>query len=207
MPVKMLMRRLKGFFIYRVLHVDDTPHRIALGVAIGIFVTWTPTQGFQMMITLALSWLLKANKLVGVPFVWISNPVTLGAIYYPNFMLGRWLLGAHYEAPKFRHILMVSGDSWIRTWILRVQAWWSATYNVMAPLWLGSLIIGLALGVATYIAIRWTVVAYRKALERHRQHARQLRLEGKADKKRILPRRRKPRPETDQPEQHEQQSR
>jgi len=24
---------MKGFFIYRVLHVDDTPHRIAFGVA------------------------------------------------------------------------------------------------------------------------------------------------------------------------------
>lgn len=204
MPVKMLMRRLKGFFVYRVLHVDDTPHRIALGVAIGIFVTWTPTLGFQMIITLALSWLLGANKLVGVPFVWISNPVTLGAIYYPNFMLGRRLLGAHYEAPRFTQVLMVSGDSWIETWILRVQAWWSATYNVMAPLWLGSLIVGFVLGVATYVAIRYSVVAYRKALERRRRHVRELRKQRKARQKNRLPWRRRRDGQDEQPELREQ---
>lgn len=200
MPVKMLLRRLEGFFIYRVLHVDDTPHRIALGVAIGIFVTWTPTLGFQMLIALALSWLLGANKLVGLPFVWISNPLTLGAIYYPNFALGRWLLSGHHERPRFTQILLVSGDSWIETWVLRVQAWWEATYHVLAPLWLGSLTVATVLGLTTYVAIRYAVVAYRKALELRREHRRQLREERKTGKRR-RPRRRKDK----QPEEPEKQ--
>ena len=64
MKLRMLLRfianRLKTFFIYRVLHVDDTPHRIALGVAAGIFIAWTPTIGFQMLLTilLAIAWLI-----------------------------------------------------------------------------------------------------------------------------------------------------
>ncbi|MGC9453272.1 MAG: DUF2062 domain-containing protein [Phycisphaerae bacterium] len=182
MPVKMLLKRLEGFFVYRVLHVDDTPHRIALGVAIGIFVTWTPTMGFQMLITLALAWLLGANKLVGLPFVWISNPLTAGMIYYPNFALGRWLLGEQYEAPRFSQMLLVSGDSWIETWVLRVQAWWEATYHALAPLWLGSLIVATVLGMATYIAIRYAVVAYRKALQLRREHRMKIREERKARK-------------------------
>ena len=33
MPHRFVWKRLKNFFIHRVLHVDDTPHRIALGVA------------------------------------------------------------------------------------------------------------------------------------------------------------------------------
>jgi len=48
-------KRLKRFLVHNVLHVDDTPHRIALGVAIAIFVTWTPTIGFQMLLTIALA--------------------------------------------------------------------------------------------------------------------------------------------------------
>lgn len=191
MPLKMLSRRLRAFFVYRVLHVDDTPHRIAFGVAIGIFVTWTPTLGFQMIIALALAWLLGANKLVGLPFVWISNPVTVGPIFYPNFALGRWLLGEHYERPRFGRILLESGDSWLETWVVRVQAWWEETYNVLAPLWLGSIIVATVLGIATYIAIRYAVLAYRKALELRREHRRQLREARKARKGRLWKRRRK----------------
>jgi hypothetical protein len=173
MPLKMVGRRLQAFFIYRVLHVDDRPHRIALGVAIGIFVTWTPTMGFQMLLTLALAWLLGANKLVGIPFVWISNPLTAAPIYYPNFMLGRWLLGGQYEPPKFGRVLLAGGDTFVEAWINRVQAWWEATYHVLAPLWVGSVIIGLVLGAATYVTIRYAVVAYRRArrLRRERRQA------------------------------------
>ena len=84
MPLRFLANKIKRFFIYRVLGLNDTPHRIALGLAIGIFVTWTPTIGFQMVLTVVLSTLFRANKFVGVPFVWISNPLTVVAIYGPT---------------------------------------------------------------------------------------------------------------------------
>ena len=61
MPHRYLYRRLRmalwqteRFIKYRVLHVDDTPHRIALGVALGFFVTWTPTIGVQIVLILLL---------------------------------------------------------------------------------------------------------------------------------------------------------
>ena len=84
MPYRYVWQRLKDFIVHKVLRLDDTPHRIALGVAIGFFVTWTPTIGIQMILVVALATLLKANKLVGVPFVWISNPFTIVPIYGPN---------------------------------------------------------------------------------------------------------------------------
>ena len=90
---KYLLGRIERFLIYRVMSLDDTPHRLALGVAIGIFVTWTPTIGLQMVITFLLSALFRANKFVGVPFVWISNPLTIVPIYGPNYLVGCWLLG------------------------------------------------------------------------------------------------------------------
>ena len=62
MPHRYIIRRLRRFFIYRVLHVDDTPHRIALGIAVGIFITWTPTIGMQMILTVLISALVGANK-------------------------------------------------------------------------------------------------------------------------------------------------
>ncbi len=169
MPIRFLARRVKRFFIYRVLSLDDTPHRIALGVAVGIFVTWTPTIGLQMILTVAISALLKANKFVGVPFVWISNPLTVVPLYGPNYWLGSRLMGGEYSFSQF---IRAAGDAfelqggWFGA--ARVQAWWRAMWPVFPPLWLGSTIIGLVLGVITYFAVLYGVIAFRKHL--HHRH-------------------------------------
>ena len=44
-----------GRLAQRVLTLDDTPHSIALGTAIGMFVGLTPTVGIQMVVVLAVA--------------------------------------------------------------------------------------------------------------------------------------------------------
>jgi len=161
MPLRFIAKRIEKFFIYRVLHVDDTPHRIALGVAVGIFVTWTPTIGFQMILTVLLSWLLGANKLVGVPFVWISNPVTLPPIYGPNCYVGSLILGGRFSWGQIWEAF-ASASHFQGGLAGRVQAFWEATWKLFAPLWLGSIVVGAVLGVLTYFAIYRAVVLYRR---------------------------------------------
>ncbi len=161
MPIQYLAKRIKKFFIFRVLSLDDTPHRIALGVAIGIFVTWTPTIGLQMALTVALSLLLRANKFVGVPFVWLSNPFTLVPVYGPNYLLGSWILGGNYTWSTFISTIE-EATACEGGWLATMGAWWNATMSIFAPLWLGSIIVGLVLGLITYPAIYWAVVAYRR---------------------------------------------
>ncbi|MBN2294366.1 MAG: DUF2062 domain-containing protein [Pirellulales bacterium] len=162
----LVWKRLKNFFTHNVLHVDDTPHRIALGVAIGVFVTWTPTIGFQMVLTIALAWLLRANKFVGVPFVWISNPLTLVPIYMPNYLIGRWILGSEVPPPDFAKVVDATGG-----WLETVGTWWSVTWHAFLPLWLGSLLVGLALAIPSYFATYRALVIYRRKLYNlHLQH-------------------------------------
>jgi len=167
MPIKFVARKLERFFIYRVLHVDDTPHRIALGLAIGIFVTWTPTMGLQMILTIAIAALLRANKFVGVPFVWISNPVTAVPLYGFNFLVGTWILPGEYSLSKFTDAVsdaVFTGGGWTD----KIAAWWGATIDFFWPLWVGSLVVALVLGITTYIVTRWAVVRYRKIW--HKRH-------------------------------------
>ena len=163
MPHRLIARRLKYFFISRVLRVDDTPRRIALGVAIGIFITWTPTIGFQMILTVALAWLLGANKLVGVPFVWISNPATAWFIYYPNYWVGNKILGGDWPKPDF-----IKGMRWNGSWVRTVQTWWTEIYRAIPPLFLGSILMGLMLGAIAYFATYYAVVKYREHRRRRR---------------------------------------
>ncbi len=166
MPHRYLIKRFRQWFIYRVLHVDDTPHRIALGVAVGIFITWTPTIGLQMLLCVLLSALVGANKFVGLPFVWLSNPLTVIPIYWPNFLLGNWILQGQANpesftnAAKLAMTFQAEGNLAMRL-IGRIQSWWSATNEILLPLWLGSLLIATLLGLCTYLIISRVVTAYR----------------------------------------------
>ena len=66
---RLLSRRIRRFIIHNILHADDPPHRLALGVAIGMFMTFTPTVGVQSILVALTAWVLRANKLVGMPMV------------------------------------------------------------------------------------------------------------------------------------------
>ncbi|MBN1943817.1 MAG: DUF2062 domain-containing protein [Phycisphaerae bacterium] len=155
--IKFFAYGVERFLMYRVFSLDDTPHRLALGVAIGIFVTWTPTIGLQMVLTVALAWLLGANKLVGVPFVWLSNPATIIPVYGPNYLIGCWILdrpadGWHkvIEAIRFQGGLYE-----------RVTEWYDVTRAIFWELWVGSLVVALVLGVMSYFTMYRMIVVYR----------------------------------------------
>ena len=160
MPYRYLARKAKDFLVYRVLGVNDTPHRIALGVAVGMFVAWTPTVGIQMVLTALICALLGANKVVGLPWVWITNPATMVPIYYWNYRLGRLVLGGHWPPLRLRKAMQTPG------WWQKFHVLLHETMVVAWPLWLGSVIVGLAMAVPMYFAVRWAVTAYGQ----HRRH-------------------------------------
>lgn len=177
MPIQYLRRRLrlagwraKQFIKYRLLHVDDTPHRIALAVAIAMFVNWTPTSGIQMALVLLLATLLRANKAVGLLVVWLSNPVTIIPILYPNYLLGAWLIPGSQTKTladwKAMVAGMLNGDL---SWVDRMWNFWRFSLDIMLPLWVGSLINGLLIGALSYWLARLAVVRYRRRFGQRRQ--------------------------------------
>ncbi len=159
MPYRYIARKAKDFFLYRVLHVDDTPHRIALGVALGMFTGWLPIVGIQMMVTLVLATIFRANKIVGLPWVWISNPVTMPVMYAIDYWAGRLVMLQPLDNPigLFEKALSVRGGVWTV-----VTAWLKATWDLAVPLMLGGFVVALIWGVPTYFVIRWAVVTYRR---------------------------------------------
>jgi len=161
MPYRFLAKKAKDFFVYRVLGINDTPHRIALGVAVGMFVAWTPTVGIQMVLTAFIAAMLGANKVVGLPWVWISNPATMLPIYYWNYRIGRLMLGGDWPPLRLRKVVRTEGW-WQKFWVLLHE-----TVVVAWPLWMGSLIVAAATAVPTYFIIRWAVIAYRRHRHRH----------------------------------------
>ena len=166
--VTFIVKKIERFLVYRVLSINDSPHRIALGVAIGIFVTWTPTMGLQMMLTVALCFLLRANKFVGVPFVWISNPLTIVPIYGPNYFVGcRILDHPATDAWKTLHRASTAATD---GWLDRIGTWFDAIKPIFLELWVGSIVVGLVLGIITYFVVYSMVIIYRAKLKAFHEH-------------------------------------
>ncbi|MDZ4852569.1 MAG: DUF2062 domain-containing protein [Pirellulaceae bacterium] len=151
-------RRSREFIIHNILHADDPPHRLALGVGLAMFVTFTPTIGFQMGLVFALCWFLGGNKLVGLPLVWISNPATLVPIYYPCLWLGETLLGEpHRNFKSFKCIYSGAPDEWLP----KVKYFGGTLKDMAIELWLGCIVVGGTLGILFYFITYWAVYSYR----------------------------------------------
>ncbi len=129
-----------------------------------MFVAFTPTIGFQMAIVVLLTCFLRANKAIGVPLVWISNPLTIAPLFYVGYTIGRCMLG---WAPL--------DESWWLALYAPPEGWWSATWfywdrtvEIAWPLWLGCLLMGLVASIPAYCLVFYLAKGLREAVRPHR---------------------------------------
>lgn len=169
-------RKAKRFVLLRVLHANDPPHALALGLAIGVFVAMTPTIGAQMVIAAAIAASMRANKLLSVAAVWISNPVTMVQIYYVNWRVGQYFVdtSAVTGEPGVRQqideiITRIGGLSNLFFHLLD-KIFWSDVLRLVwelgVELWIGSFIIGAACALPSYAISRWLITSYRQRFPR-----------------------------------------
>lgn len=169
-----MLARLRHLIVTRILGVQDSPRRIARGVALGMLVAWTPTLGFQIMIYVALATLLRANKVAGIPLLFISNPLTAVPLYWGCWKLGDHLInaGTAGESAGAQAIarLRAAGESaagaswWHDIWTAQFwEALGRTLLDLGLELWVGSLVIGVSLAVPSYVLTLYGVRAYRRA--------------------------------------------
>lgn len=159
--------KTRRFLVHTILHADDTPHRIALGVAVGIFIGFSPTIGLQMVLALALAALLGANRLVCIPMVWITNPVTLGPIYWACWRVGSALLPSNGVGDGSAVVQRVETmyQTVGLTTVVREDFWRQLLgrfIDVGTELWVGCFVVGIVASFIAYFAARWLVVLARK---------------------------------------------
>jgi len=176
-------RRLRHLVIYRILHVDDTPHRIALGVAVGLFVACSPLIGLHMLVALLLCMLVQANRAVSILVVWVSNPATFLPIISFNWVVGRTILpgSALRDAAEVRHLFRqllgtAEGITGFVGHVFSVE-FWAALFHLFwqlgVELWIGSILVGGVAAVIGYFVTRRAVI-WRRILRRlHRQRCAQ----------------------------------
>lgn len=147
-------------------------------MAVGLFVAFTPLLGFQMLIALSLAALIRANKTVTIPIVWITNPVTALPIYGSCWWLGRWILTGSFsgDPSQFESILGVppeySGLGAL-THLHETEFWKYLAGLILSlgvELWVGCLVAGVVSAAIGYFVSRRVIIVYRR-----RRAARKLR--------------------------------
>lgn len=144
-----------------VTSLHDTPHAIALGASVGVFIGMTPTVGFQMILA-GLIWyvcrpLLHFNCKIAIISVYVSNPITTLPIFWFNYCVGRMFLGGGMTFAEFRDVLLGQGGG-------PGVAWWRPVVTLFVeigwPLLLGSVIVAGVCALLTYPAVRWALESF-----------------------------------------------
>ena len=162
----------------RILHTSDSPHHIALGVLLGLFVAWSPAFGLHMLLALTLCIVFRANKLVAIIFVWVCNPFTIIPIYYPSYLLGRMVMklfrynsGTQLSSTQVYQLFEQFTLSSAFTRLHSISFWhnlFSFLWHKGLELWIGATLMGLFVGLIGYVLTFYIVVWYRKKNPRRR---------------------------------------
>lgn len=178
-------QRSVGYVNLRMRRIPDTPHRIALGVAIGIFMCFSPLFGIHIALAVALAFAFRANFVSAVAATFLVTPITLPFIVAGCLKLGRRLMGIGESEGDIKAVMdsfWYAGDAiWkiVKSWFGFGEADYTGLTDFFAdifvPYLVGGTILGLVLGAASYFATKPAIAAYKHARYRKMRERREKR--------------------------------
>lgn len=143
--MRKLVEHVKGLG-KKLLTLRDTPHAIAGGVAIGVFIGFTPLFGIKTLLSLGVAYLLRCNPIAAVIAVSLHDIVTplWPVLLRIEYDIGFWLLShPHHLPPKMEmHHIHVSE-------MLK----WTTFFHVGLPLLVGSLFLAAPAAALFYFVL------------------------------------------------------
>lgn len=183
-PMVRLSRLFRHFLrrrLRRHMRGPATSRQIAGGVALGVFVGFTPTMGLQMVIAGVLATLVKVSRIPAMMAVYITNPFTAAPIYGACYLLGANLLRPFGFRPLRWEViqqLFVNPEDvgfWEKVYD-KLDKLFHLGRETFAALWLGCTLAGIAFAVISYYVTLRFVTGHRliKAERQARRAARRL---------------------------------
>ncbi|HCI03024.1 MAG: ATP-binding protein [Oceanospirillaceae bacterium] len=110
---------------------------IAKAFAIGVFCSMLPIP-FQMVLAAYVAYLCAANLPISVALVWISNPLTMPALYLFQYKLGSWVMGEEVRNPLFE---------------LSISWFYGRLEEIWQPFLLGAFICAIVGSILGYVVV------------------------------------------------------
>ena len=99
--MKKLLRIIK-LQKYKITKIKDFPESVAVGVAWGVAVSFTPLLGFHLIICYLGTWLMKGNLIAATVGTIIGNPWTFPFIFYLDYKVGTTIFLERIDFYEFK---------------------------------------------------------------------------------------------------------
>lgn len=76
---------------HRLVRTKDTTHSVALGLAFGAAVSFTPLPGTHILQAMGFSYVLKGNAFAGFIGTAVGNPWTFGPMWWASYVVGEFV--------------------------------------------------------------------------------------------------------------------
>jgi uncharacterized protein len=148
MPLARLKRWLVAHHM-TLMAIADTPHSIALGSAIGVFFGFTPLYPLKTLLSIAVAWACRCNKIAAAIAVTLHDVMiwAMPALYLGEYHLGSWILNrpaAHRV--RFREFRLHDYVHW--------HVFSRVVWPTFWPAFIGSLFVAIPSAMFIYFAMR-----------------------------------------------------
>ena len=176
--------RAIDYIIYRVKRLPDSPHKIAIGLATGVFCSFTPFFGLHIFLAILIAYLCKGNVVAAFLGTFFGNPITWPFIASFSVGLGQIILG--YPVTNFETFLeqfVGAANAFmqgVRALFGYGESDWDLVYiffkELFVPYFVGGFFLGLVVAGLSYFVFRPIIFAYKvaKAKKRSKLSARNL---------------------------------
>jgi uncharacterized protein (DUF2062 family) len=138
-----------------LLGIDDTPRRVALAFAVGLYIAFFPIIGIHTLMALGVGFAFRLSRAALLIGAYVNNPWTIVPLYTAGTVLGCWLLGMP-TADVFRDGLPVHKGARVLAQTLRPLLW---------PYVVGNTVAGLVAGAVGYEVVRRVLERRRRVTE------------------------------------------
>jgi uncharacterized protein (DUF2062 family) len=147
-----------------IFQIKETPHRIALAFAMGVFMGISPLLGLHYIGGVLLAMAFRLNKLVAIIGVSVSNPWTIAPISAFCLWVGTKLLGMKQVLPEVDWTAISLASilkhfSSIDNLIKMINDLWP----LLSAFFIGSFLICTISAIASYFLMRKLTIKYRRS--------------------------------------------
>jgi uncharacterized protein (DUF2062 family) len=159
----------------RLSRLPDRPHRIARGIAAGVFVSFTPLFGFHFIAAAAVAWLIRGNIVAALLGTFFGNPLTFPIIMATSVDLGNWMLGMpnDMQIPQVARALgAASTELWhnLASFYTGDARQWGGLQRFFRRVFVPYLVGGVGPGIVAAVVMHYlslpVIVAYQKRREK-----------------------------------------
>jgi uncharacterized protein (DUF2062 family) len=130
----------------RLVTLRDTPHAIAGGVAIGVFIGFTPLFGVKTLLSLGAAYLLRCSPIAAVIAVSLHDVITplWPVLLRIEYDLGFWVLSNPHHFPPKMEMHHIHFSELMK---------WTTFFNLGLPLLIGSLFLAAPAALFFYFVL------------------------------------------------------